>query len=198
MEGDKIMNTNEIIRLLQDFQKLRFDLFKESQISALGKKIKTLYETTEKEVKFQELDSQIYELNHRYYQKYFNEKLKSENVGKPPKTKDVAILEKYLEELKSVYAKYENDLKARLAQLKKVQKVQDNESIQILSQCNDVELAELELISNVKLRKEISAYKESKLVSSQNKKTLNAFKKAEKKLLDVISKIKQVRETGLV
>ncbi len=192
------MNTNEIIRLLQDFQKLRFDLFKESQISALGNKIKTLYETTEKEVKFQELDSKIYELNHNYYQKYFNEKLKIENIAKPPKTKDVTILEKYLEKLKYVYTKYENDLNVRLAQLKKIQKVQDNESIQILLHCNDIELAELELILNVKLRKEISAYKESKLASNQNNKALSAFKKTEKKLLDVISKIKQVRENGLV
>ncbi len=192
------MNTNEIIRLLQDFQKLRFDLFKESQISALGKKIETLYETTEKEVKFQEIDTKISELNRSYYQNYFDEKFKIENIAKPTKTKDVYILEKYLEKLKYVYKKYENDLNTRLAQLKKIQKVQDNESIQLLLQCNDIELAELELISNVKLRKEISDYKTSKLASNQNKKALSAFKKTEKKLLDVISKIKQVRETGLV
>ena len=76
------MNTNEIIRLLQDFQKLRFDLFKDSQISTLGKKIKTIYEATEKEVQFQEIGTHIYELSQNYHQVYFKQKLKMEGVDK--------------------------------------------------------------------------------------------------------------------
>ena len=73
------MNTNEIIRLLQDFQKLRIDLLKESQISTVGKKIKTLYVTAEKDVRIQELNSQIHDLNQNHYPNYF--KAKFINIG---------------------------------------------------------------------------------------------------------------------
>ena len=76
------MNTNEIIRLLQDFQKLRIDLLKESQISTVGKKIKTLYVTAEKDVRIQELNSQIHDLNQNHYPKYFKAKLKLEQINK--------------------------------------------------------------------------------------------------------------------
>lgn len=191
------MNTNEIIRLLRDFQKLRFDLFKESQISTLGKKIETLYEATENEVKTLEIGIQISNLSQTYHPNYFNEKLKIENIAKPPKTKDVTILEKYLEKLKHIYTKYESELNIRLAKLKKILRAQDNESIQILTNCTEEELVDLELIANVKLRKEISSYKQAKLLANQNKKTLSDFKKAEKKILSILSKIKIVRETGL-
>ena len=191
------MNTNEIIRLLRDFQKLRFDLFKESQISTLGKKIETLYEATENEVKTLEIGIQISNLSQTYHPNYFNEKLKIENIAKPPKTKDVTILEKYLEKLKHIYTKYESELNIRLAKLKKILRAQDNESIQILTNCTEEELVDLELIANVKLRKEIFSYKQAKLLANQNKKTLSDFKKAEKKILSILSKIKIVRETGL-
>ena len=191
------MNTNEIIRLLRDFQKLRFDLFKESQISTLGKKIETLYEATENEVKILEIGIQISNLSQTYHPNYFNEKLKIENIAKPPKTKDVTILEKYLEKLKSIYSKYESELNIRLAKLKKIQRAHDNESIQILINCTEEELTDLELIANIKFRKEISSYKQANLVANQNNKTLSDFKKAEKKILSILSKIKIVRETGL-
>jgi|JI10StandDraft_1071094.scaffolds.fasta_scaffold32593_4 hypothetical protein len=192
------MNTNEIIRSLQDFQKLRIDLLKESQISALGKKIRNLFETTENEVRFQEINSRIYELNQNYYPNYFKAKLKLVNADKPPKTKDLNILTKYLEKLKLLQVKFEKELNVSLAQLKKIQKVLDNESIEILLHCEEAELEDLELITNVKLRKEIASYKQAKLTATQNSKTLTSFKKAEKKILDSISKIKMVRETGLV
>ncbi|MBK8399277.1 MAG: hypothetical protein IPL26_29050 [Leptospiraceae bacterium] len=191
------MNTNEIIRLLQDFQKLRFDLFKDSQISTLGKKIKTLYEATEKEVQFQEIGTHIYELSQNYHQVYFKQKLKMEGVDKLPKSKDLHTLKKYLDKLKSIYSKYESELNIRLVQLKKIQRAQDNESIQILINYTEEELTDLELIANVKFRKEISNYKQAKLVANQNNKTLSDFKKAEKKILSILSKIKIVRETGL-
>ena len=186
------MNTNEIIRLLQDFQKLRFDLFKDSQISTLGKKIKTLYEATEKEVQFQEIGTHIYELSQNYHQVYFKQKLKMEGVDKLPKSKDLHTLKKYLDKLKSIYSKYESELNIRLVQLKKIQRAQDNESIQILINYTEEELTDLELIANVKFRKEISNYKQAKLVANQSD-----FKKAEKKILSILSKIKIVRETGL-
>ncbi len=192
------MNTNEIIRLLQDFQKLRIDLLKESQISTVGKKIKTLYVTAEKDVRIQELNSQIHDLNQNHYPNYFKAKLKLEKADKPPKTKDLAVLTKYLEYLKLLKAKYEKEVNTSLSLLKKIQKAQDNESIQILLSCKEEELSDLELITNVKLKKEISSYRQTKLASSQNNKALTAFKKAEKKVLDVLSKIKRVRETGLV
>lgn len=192
------MNTNEIIRLLQDFQKLRIDLLKESQISTAGKKIKTLYSAIEKDVRIQELNSQIHDLESKFYQNYFKAKLKLEKINKPTKITDISILEKYFEDLKSFYTKYEYDLKVRLTQMKKIQKSQDNDSIQVLLDCKEEELSDLEQITGVKLRKEISSYRQTKLASNENKKTLSAFKKAEKKVLGALSKIKRVRETGLV
>lgn len=183
MEGEKIMNTNEIIRLLRDFQNLRFDLFSESQISALGKKINTLYETTAKDVKFQELDSKISELSSHFYPDYFKDKLKAENVVKPAKIKDLTILEKYFEKLKSVNAKYASELNRILAQLKKIKRAQDDESIQILLQCTESELADLELITSASLLNEISMYRQTNLAANESKKTLNDFKAAEKETL---------------
>ena len=102
-----------------------------------------------------------------------------------------------MDKLKSIYSKYESELNIRLVQLKKIQRAQDNESIQILINYTEEELTDLELIANVKFRKEISNYKQAKLVANQNNKTLSDFKKAEKKILSILSKIKIVRETGL-
>lgn len=191
------MNSNDVIKLLQDFQKLRMDLLKPEKILSAGLQLKKLYAEVESEVRLLELEKRESELRSYHesiYIKYYKKKMSDLKIEKPDR-RNFLEYEQYIGLLENFYQSQEKDLQKYLQILKKIRSVPDAESIQILSDLLAEDLENIELLTELKLKQNVLILKQ--LIGRTDKESARKRKKIEDFLIKSLSSFKQMKETGI-
>ncbi|HNF12213.1 MAG TPA: hypothetical protein PK453_00975 [Leptospiraceae bacterium] len=191
------MNSNDVIKLLQDFQKLRMDLLKPEKILSAGLQLKKIYSEVESEVRLLELEKRESELKSYHesiYTKYYKKKMSDQKIEKPDR-RNYSEYERYIGLLETFYQRQEKDLQKYLQILKKIRSVPDAESIQILSDLLAEDLENIELLTELKLKQNVLILKQ--LTGKSDKESARKRKKIEDFLIKSLSSFKQMKETGI-
>lgn len=191
------MNSNDVIKLLQDFQKLRMDLLKPEKILSAGLQLKKIYSEVEAEVRLLELEKRESELkscHESIYIKYYKKKMSDQKIEKPDR-RNFHEYERYISLLENFYQNQEKDLQKYLLILKKIRSVPDAESIQILSDLLSEDLENIELLTELKLKQNILILKQ--LTGRSDRDSVKKRKKIEDFIIKSLSSFKQMKETGI-
>lgn len=191
------MNSNDVIKLLQDFQKLRMDLLRPEKILSAGIQLKKLYSDVESEVKLLELEKRESELKSYHesiYIKYYKKKMSDQKIERPDR-RNFHEYERYIAVMENFYISQEKELQKYLQMLKKIRSVPDAESIQILSDLLAEDLENIELLTELKLKQNVLILKQ--LIGKQDKESARKRKKIEDFLIKSLSSFKQIKETGI-
>ncbi len=191
------MNSNDVIKLLQDFQKLRMDLLKPEKILSAGIQLKKIYSEVETEVRLLELEKRESELKSYHesiYIKYYKKKMSDQKIEKPDR-RNFYEYERYIGLLENFYQNQEKDLQKYLLILKKIRSVPDTESIQILSDLLAEDLENIELLTELKLKQNILILKQ--LTGRSDRDSAKKRKKIEDFIIKSLSSFKQMKETGI-